>query len=235
MAKNLKTLKQWQDQLEGILLNIREQFLKLGESFYHAFKELSGADYKKLEAYAGQYGLKDADIKSCVAAYLYTRKDLGTETDHRISPELVFAGAKNSKILFMDEQDQQRLVSGEKFQVVMQNGKPDQPKPWSDLTEVARNTLIGKGGKILTVSEQMANMRGKKNAAIYPLGSIEAQKSGLTFIGRDNSMHLKSSWIEVAKMLLLAEHGGQSAWDTLSEAVEEARQGLDDNERRQAE
>ncbi len=217
--KNLKTLQQWQSQLEQILLNIRAQFLKLGEALYNAQRELSAADYKQLMSYVEQYSLKDADIKSAIAAYLHTRKDLGTENDHRIDPALVFAGAKNSKILFMDEQDQKRLLSDEKFQVIMPNGKPDRAKTWKEMNEVQRNTLIGKGGKILNINEQMDNMRGKKNAAIYPLGSIEAQKSGLTLIGRDGSMHLKVSWTEFAKMLLSAE-----CWDRIVESVEEVRQ-----------
>src|SRR5581483_12476427 len=126
-ANGPKSLQEWQSVLEQILLNYRDQFLKLGETLYHAqfCKELSPADYKQLLAYVEQWGIKSADIKSAIAAYLYTRKDLGTEDDQRIDPVLVFAGAKNSKILFMDEQDQQRLVNGEKFEVLMSNGKPD--------------------------------------------------------------------------------------------------------------
>ncbi len=215
----LQPLEEWEKKLTDVLLNIRNQFLKLGETLYLAQKELSAADYKKLLSYVEQYSLKDADIKSSIAAFLHTRPDLGTEEDHRIDPALVFAGAKNSKILFMDEHDQKRLLSTEKFKTVMSNGKIDREKTWSELSEVQRNTLIGKGGKILTINDQMDQIRGKKNAAIYPLGSIEAQKSGITFSGREGLMNLKGSFTEVAKMILESV-----CWDQLQAAVEEIQE-----------
>ncbi len=218
-TKKLKTVQEWQHLLEQILLDIRRQFIKLGETLYHAQNELSVQDYKKVVSYVEQYSLKDADIKSAIAAYLHEHPDLGTEDDQRIDPALVFAGAKNSKILFMDKQDQQRLLSGEKFQVIMPNGKPDKPKAWKEMNEVQRNTLIGKGGKILSVGAQLDNLRGKDKAALYPLGSIEGEKNRLVFSSRNGSTHLQVSYAEFARMLLAAE-----CWETLTTAVEEVKQ-----------
>jgi hypothetical protein len=214
-----KTLEQWQNQLDDILLNIRNQFLRLGETLYFAQKELSKADYDKLISYVAQYSLKDADIKSAIAAFLSTREDLGDETDKRIDPALVFAGAKNSKILFMDKQDQKRLLSKEKFEVVMQNGKPDKPKTWNEMNEVQRNTLIGKGGQILSVSEQINNLRGKKNTNISPLGEVLVQGKNIVLVDRDNIVHLTASFAEFARMLFDSE-----AIDPLDAAVKDFQQ-----------
>lgn len=229
MSMKKRTVAEWQTELDGVLLSIRDQFLKLGEIMHYAYEELAGPEYAELMAYIRKWGLKDADVRAAKAAFLFQHPELGKNEKgqdkqgvERVAPELLFAGAKNSKILNMDKEDQQRLLSKEKFDVVMSNGKVDPtPKSWDELTDVQRNVLVGKGGEIQTVDKQIAAMNGTpKNLGMYPLGSVELTKSGVIFTSRDGKWHLRVSLPDYAKMLL-REKG---LWDALKEAVDDAEQ-----------
>jgi hypothetical protein len=175
-------------------------------------------------SYIRQYSLKDCDVKAAIAAFLYEHPDLGAKEDLRIHPKLLFHGAKNSKILHMDKEDQDRLLSNEKFQVVQPNGKPCEPKTWSELNEVHRNTLIGKGGKILSVQEQLAERPCRKNVAVYPLGSVEKKgQNAQVLVSRDGNMQLQVTWADYTRMLQEAD-----CLEDLKKAIREVNDSLDD-------
>jgi hypothetical protein len=195
MARTKKSLEQWEREVDGLLLDIRRNFIKLGEIMFFAHQDLTAEEYSNFAKHIRQWGLRDADMKAARAAFLYEhpnlgKSDNGDDKEERIAPELLFAGAKNSKILFMDKEDQERLLSGEKFQTVMSNGKVDKAKTWNELSDPQRNMLIGKGGKILTVAEQQASL-GRKNVGLYPLGSIELIKENVVCTSRNSEWKFK--------------------------------------------
>jgi hypothetical protein len=227
MSRAKKSLEQWEKEADGLLLDIRKNFIKLGEIMFFAQDELEGKDWKVLLDHIKKWGLRDADLRAARASFLYEHPDLGKpdngdDKEERIAPELLFAGAKNSKVLFMDKEDQDRLLSGEKFQTVMSNGKVDKAKAWAELSDPQRNMLIGKGGKILTVAEQQASLTGKKNMGLYPLGSLELIKGNVVCTSRNSDWKLQCSLTDFAKMILKDD----GFWDALQEAVDDAQQEL---------
>ena len=227
MARAKKNLRQWEQEVDGLLLDIRKNFIKLGEIMFFAHQDLSGEENDKFLKHIKDWGHRDADLRAARAAFLYQHPELGKpdngdDREERISPELLFAGAKNSKMLFMDKEDQERLLSGEKFQTVMSNGKVDKPKAWKELSDPQRNMLIGKGGKILTVAEQQASLVGHKNMGLYPLGSVELHKQHVVCTSRNNEWKLQASLVDFAKMIL-ADDG---FWESLTSAIDDAQQEL---------
>jgi hypothetical protein len=221
MTRVRKSLKEWEKDVDGLLLDIRENFIKLGEIIFFAHQDLTAEEYGVFIKHIRQWGLCEADLRAARAAFLYHRPDLGKQNDEeRISPELLFAGAKNSKILFMDKKDQDRLLSGEKFQALMSNGKADKAKSWQELSDLQRNMLIGKGGKILTIAEQMALLTPRRNMGLYPLGSVEMHKDYVICTSRNSDWHLQCSLTEFAKMIL----ANKGFWEALSRTINDVRQ-----------
>lgn len=225
MARQRKNLEQWEREADGLLLDIRKNFIKLGGIMFFAHQDLTAEEYAVFVKHIHEWGLRDADMRAARAAFLYEHPDMGKpdngdDKEERISPELLFAGAKNSKILFMDKEDQERLLSGEKFQTVMSNGKVDKAKSWDELSDPQRNMLIGKGGKILTVPEQQASLTSKKNMGLYPLGSIELIKDNVVCTSRNSEWKLQASLTDFAKMILKDD----GFWEDLMSAVEDAKQ-----------
>lgn len=229
MPRTKKSLEQWEKEADGLLLDIRRNFIKLGEIMFFAHQDLTAEEYADFAKHIRQWGLRDADMRAARAAFLYGHPDLGKpdngdDKEERIAPELLFAGAKNSKVLFMDKEDQERLLSGEKFQTVMSNGKVDKAKSWGELSDPQRNMLIGKGGKILTVASQQASLTGKKNMGLYPLGCIELIKENVVCTSRNSEWKLQASLADFAKMILKDD----GFWEDLMSAVEDAKQEVGD-------
>ncbi len=142
-----KTLEKFKEELDDVLLCIRDTFVKLGEKLFEGHEQLKATEYDKLVEYVEKQGIRKSDQRAAVAAFLHGREDLGDEDHERIDPRLVFAGAANSKILSLDKQDQKRLLGNEKFDVLQPSGRAAK-KTWAKMSEQERATLIAKGGRI---------------------------------------------------------------------------------------
>jgi hypothetical protein len=135
-------LQHYKDEAASILSNFFGNIAALGEMLRHADKDLLAWEYKELERYLLTY-LTQSDLKAAVAV-----------AEGTLAPELFPAGTRNSKILSLSEADQQRLLSGEKFQVYDNFGQPNS-KTWSEMSPDERNRLLGrKGGRLHKLSEQ---------------------------------------------------------------------------------
>ena len=213
----MKTLEQFKQDLDDVVLAIRDNFIRLGEKLYEARSALSAEDYDNLLFYVEKQGIRRSDQRAATAAFLFKHPSVGVEFDHRIDPCLVFAGAKNSKVLAMDKEDQQRLLSNEKFEILQPSGRSEK-KTWVEMTDHERNTLIGKGGKIRTISEQRDSRKPKANITAFPLGSTELASSQIRFISRDGLWHLHSTKENFAEIL------GPEGRKALMKAFQEADQ-----------
>ena len=136
-------VESYKKKLDGCLLAIGSQIKVLGEVLSEAFETLQGPQYSELENYLFDRGLTSSDIKAAVAV-----------AKGELDGSLFFMGVASSKILNLGKVDQNRLLSGEQFDV----RKPDntvESLRWSEMNALQRNQLIGpKGGGILKLHEQ---------------------------------------------------------------------------------
>jgi hypothetical protein len=115
---------------------------ELGEKLLEAEQQLSGADTKALEEYL-LHTWTHADLKAARAIATGELKE-----------ELFPAGVRNSKVLSLTKQDQQRLLDGEEFPVWGNDARIHR-KTWYDMSTDERNRLLGKkGGRIHPPDEQ---------------------------------------------------------------------------------
>jgi len=123
-AESVEFIRQ---DLDDVLLSIRTSFIKLGEKLFKARQTLTAEEYDEITMYVEKQGIRRSDQRATIAAYLFENSHLGTTSDQRIEPRLIFAGAANSKILAMHSEDQERLISDEKFEVLQPSGRSTAP------------------------------------------------------------------------------------------------------------
>lgn len=211
MVQKQKNLDTFKTELDEILICIKESFVKLGEKLYDARSILTADEYGKLQEYVEKQGIRKADQRASIAAHIYQKRQNGgsvQEHEEAINPDLVFAGAANSKIISMDAADQARLLSDEKFEVLQPSGRAVK-KSWAQMSEQERNTLIDKGGKIRTINEQQDSRFRKNNRLMQPVGSIEINEDTAKFVSRDQTVALHISTDNFIRML------GNKGWDVL--------------------
>lgn len=135
-------LQQYKDEAADILKSFFGNIAQLGDLLRRAEKDLLASEYRDLERYLLTY-LTQSDLKAAVAV-----------AEGRLAPELFPAGTRNSKILSLAETEQNRLLSGEKFQVYDNFGEAHS-KGWDEMSPDERNRLLGrKGGHIHKLTEQ---------------------------------------------------------------------------------
>ncbi len=212
-----KTFTQFQKELDSILLAVQKGFLRLGEVLFEARAILSHNDFTRLQSYIVKQGPKKTDQRACVAAFLFKHPDKGEEDENRVDPRLIYAGATNSKILSMDREDQDRLLSEEKF-AVLQPSRRVLKKTWAQMTDHERNMLIGKGGKIKHLGEQEDSLRHKANLRWLHGGNVEVTSRNLRVSARDNSTTIS---YDIENFLRKV---GDEGWEFMNRARKELQQ-----------
>lgn len=214
-----ETVERIKQDLDDVLLSIRTSFIRLGEKLFKARQTLTAEDYDEITMYVEKQGIRRSDQRASIAAYLFENPHLGTHSDNRIEPKLVFAGAANSKILAMDGEDQQRLVSNEQFEVLQPSGR-SADKSWAEMTEQERNTLVGKGGKIKTIDEQRDSQFTKRNASLLRGDKIEITDKKVIIYAREAPVQIKFDISVFARMLSCEK------WSLLTQARQRVRQEI---------
>ena len=215
-----KTLDSFKKELDDVLLTIRSSFIKLGEKLWEAKTAVSSAEYDELTTYVEKQGIRHTDQRAAIAAFLFTRQDIGGSNDLRIDPRLIFAGAANSKILSMDKEDQERLLSDERFTVLQPSGRST-AKTWPEMSEQERNTLIGKGGKIRALDEQQCarDMRHPtRNASLVTLERIDINRKLTVLHAKDSPVQMQCDTSLLARMI------DDEEWGILVELRKQVRQ-----------
>jgi hypothetical protein len=139
---NGHNLDYYKHEADRIAAQVYQTIKDLGELLLRASKDLSADEYQELEDYLLTTWTR-ADLR---AARAVARGDL--------DPALFPAGVRNSKVLSLNDLDQQRLLSDEKFEVWGNDGRI-RSKTWRDMSPDERNRLLGrKGGRIHTLQEQ---------------------------------------------------------------------------------
>lgn len=220
MSKNVERIKQ---DLDDVLLSIRTSFIKLGEKLFEARQTISAEEYDEIMMYVEKQGIRRSDQRASIAAFLHENTHLGTHTDKRVEPKLVFAGAANSKILAMDQEDQERLISNEEFEVLQPSGR-SATKSWAEMTEQERNTLLGKGGKIRTIDEQTETQYRPKNASHFRGSEIEVTDTKVIIFARETPVQVEFSTAAFVRML------NEQKWKTLQSARKKISQATGERE-----
>ncbi len=217
MSKRVEKIKQG---LDDVLYGIRTSFVKLGETLFKARQTVTAEEYDEIQVYVEKQGVRRADQRASIAAYLFENPDLGTRRSLRLDPKLVFAGAANSKILAMVSEDQQRLVNDEKFEVLQPSGRRV-IKCWSEMTEVERNSLLGKGGKIMTIDEQEECRKKrdmKPNIALLKGCGIDIEDKKVIVHVKDSQVKVQFTIPVFARML------SDEKWEQLAKARKRVQQ-----------
>lgn len=219
-AVNEQKVERIKQDLDDVLLSIRTSFIKLGENLFKARQTLTAEEYDEIMMYVEKQGIRRSDQRASIAAYLFENPHLGGHTDTRIEPKLVFAGAANSKILAMDPEDQERLVTDEEFEVLQPSGRTA-AKSWSHMTEQERNTLVGKGGKITTIDEQ----KDRQNAKSIKPNTALLRGCGIEVTGKKVVIHVKDSPVQVQfETPVLARMLDDEKWEMLAKARQKVQQ-----------
>ncbi|HEV2175122.1 MAG TPA: hypothetical protein VGR71_16230 [Nitrospira sp.] len=150
-----RTLEQYQDEFKTLMQEVWTGIEKLGDKLVRARKDLSADDYDALCAWLGTWWTK-ADLK---AAEAVGRGEL----DARLFPH----GTRNSKVMSLTREDQQRLLSSERFSVYDNFGRVVQ-KTWAEMSTDMRNRLLGdKGGSIHSLSKQRKPGARKERVLVF--------------------------------------------------------------------
>ncbi len=210
-----KTYKQYQGELDDIIIAVRKDFVRLGEILWDACKMLGSHDYSKLQDYVMKQGVKKTDQRAAIAAFLFKNPKVGDETELRIDPRLIFAAGGNSKVLSLDKEDQDRLLSEETFFVLQPSGKSPK-KTWGEMTDHERNMLLGKGGKIRTINEQRDATFQKKNMRSLRGSDVEITSTVIRTVSNETTIQYG---IETFIRML-----GDEGWEFLSRAHKSVQQ-----------
>jgi hypothetical protein len=146
----------YKSQADSIATQVFASLKALGELILKAAKDLQHEEFEEFEAYLLTTWTR-SDLR---AARAVAKGDL----DARLFP----AGVRNSKVLSLSEQDQQRLLSDEHFQVWGNDGRA-RSKTWGEMSPDEHNRLLGpKGGRIHSLDEQRRpGSQGVARVAIY--------------------------------------------------------------------
>lgn len=156
----MKTLTEYQEELKTLMQEVWTGIERLGEKLVRARKDLSADDYDELRKWLKTW-LTDADLRAAEA--------VGKgELDARLFPH----GTRNSKVMSLGRDDQDRLLSTERFEVYNNFGGADR-RTWGEMTPDQRNRLLGdKGGFIHTLEKQRKPGAKKDSITIYETASF---------------------------------------------------------------
>jgi len=148
-----KTVEQYFEEARSCVGDIHKTIKKLGNILSDARKMLATEEYDEfVTRLRTDLHLTKSDIEAAMMV------NAGT-----LDERLFFSGVALSKILTLNKTDQDRLLSGLKFPLLMPDGSVEK-KSWADMTLKERDQILGpKGGGIRTVDEQRHRSAGKKS------------------------------------------------------------------------
>jgi hypothetical protein len=127
-----------------------ENLRELGKTLLEADEVLNGKDVKALRAHCLTIWTQ-ADLKAAVAV-------ASGELDERLLP----SGLRCSKVVSLAKDDQDRLLSDERFEVYSQTGKANK-KTWAEMTLAEKDRLLGaKGSYIHEIADQVNPVKTKQ-------------------------------------------------------------------------
>lgn len=129
---------------ENLAANTAQVGTNLGVALIKGELELPKPEYEKFIVSLYEAGFLKSDL---ILARLIARGD--------IDPTFFLCGVGSSKLLWLerDKSAQRRLLGGEKFPVVTNDGTTAF-KTWAEMNHVERNRLLGPRGGIRTIEEQ---------------------------------------------------------------------------------
>jgi hypothetical protein len=145
-AEDIATREKLQEfcaEAEKCFAVIGQQIGKIGAMLRRADDELSGGNCKRFKRFLHDLGMKDADIEAAIAV------DAG-----KLDEKLIFMGVSSQKILRLDKNDQERLLSQERFELMAEDHETIYQKTWGEMEDYERNQLISRSGRILAAEDQ---------------------------------------------------------------------------------
>lgn len=178
-----RTLDEYRKAIKDAQGDIWDSISVLGRLLVSARKRLSAEDWLTLWDELRQ-DYREAELKAAIAV-----------GDGGLDPRLFPAGIIHSKVMNMTREDQERLLSGEKFWVYSDHSddmKKAVERTWNDMTRAQRSRLISdKGGRIQSLNEQRAPSMGRtKRVQVYVGVSYRDGDSYITFHNGDNEGRL---------------------------------------------
>jgi hypothetical protein len=167
-AADAKTLRDYKAEWRDLAAEVFTAIGKLGDLLIRAGKDLSHDDYKALEQ----------DLLT-----RFTRSDLiaaKAVADGTLAPELFPRATPTSKVLTLSRADQDRLLSGETFDVWTNFGTQAN-KPWHKMTSDERSRLLGpKGGSIHALDKQQKpGKKGSYSVLVFDAASVDSKSTKL--------------------------------------------------------
>ncbi len=211
------TYKEYLKELDSIIVSIIHEYVKLGGLLWRAKKEILGEEVDQLHEHLERVGILSKDRQAAVAAFLFENPKLEKgKRVRRINPKLVFQGAANSKMLSMEINDQQRLLSEEKFDIPSAVSGGVEKLTWTEMTGGQRSSLITRGGVIKTLGEQIAATNPGKLSYVK-IDSVEIDRSKKIRIsaGRAEITDLVSNFVKFIS---------DKDWEILNEARKQQAQ-----------
>ena len=150
-TKAKKTADNYFDEIRECVVDLHRTVHKVGGILTEARKTLTTDEYSVfVSRLRSELQLTMNDIDAAIKV-----------ADGSLDEKLFFSGVASSKILTLKKLDQQRLLSKEKFPLLMTDGNVER-KAWADMTIKERDQLLGpKGGGIRNVDQQRHKSAGK--------------------------------------------------------------------------